>query len=87
MFHLVAAALLGGFLAIGLAWGPLGIGALALAPFVASLSALAVAVAFARRASRAAAAAAWIRDLRAGLLVPGTDDRRTDPAALCRRRA
>ncbi|MFC6049779.1 hypothetical protein ACFPYM_18295, partial [Methylobacterium hispanicum] len=40
MFHLVAAALPGGLLTVGLGWRPLGPGVLALAPFVASLSAL-----------------------------------------------
>ncbi|MEE7477739.1 hypothetical protein MHIMP23_15815 [Methylobacterium hispanicum] len=53
MFHLVAAALPGGLLTVGLGWRPLGPGVLALAPFVASLSALAVALVLDRRADPA----------------------------------
>lgn len=87
MFLLVAVALLGGLLTIGWGWWSLGVGALALAPFVASLGALACAVVLDRRASRAAAAGAWTEGIRARAPRTVANDRRADPAALCRRRA
>jgi hypothetical protein len=86
MFHHLAVALLGGALTIGLGWSRLGVGVLVLAPLVASLGALAVAVLIDRRASPAGARASRIRDLRAVRLGVVDADRRADPAALCRRR-
>lgn len=87
MFHLVAVALLGGFLTIVFGWSPLGLGSLVLAPCVSSVGTLAVAAVLGRRVRRAAAPASWIHDLQAGPVASVANDRRTHPAALCRRRA
>ncbi|GJD78393.1 hypothetical protein [Methylobacterium gregans] len=87
MVHHVAVALLGGFLTIALGWRSLGLGALVLAPLAASLGTLAVAVLLDHRARRVAPAGSWIRDIEAGTPRTVANDRRTDPGALCRRRA
>lgn len=87
MFNHVAVALLGGFLTIALGWRSLGLGALVLAPFVASLGTLIVAVLIDRRTRRLAPAGSWIRDIEAGAPSTVANDQRTDPAAICRRRA
>ncbi len=91
MFRLVAAALLGGSLTIGLGWVHLGAGALVLAPFAASLSTLACAAILGRRESTregsAARAERWIRDIQTGAPDAAANDSRTIPVPLGRHRA